>query len=102
MGEYYVNRPQFLAASTEDIKFHKLMFIKKGGRAVSKTGRFNLSRDYYDVELICVSDENDNNWIGNYAEGLGFFGVQFAKEDCREASEEEVNEWIKSPELIKF
>lgn len=102
MGEYYVKRPQFLAATPKDIKFHKLMFIKKGGRAVSETGERDLSRDYYDAELICVSNENNDNWIGNYAEGLGFFGVQFAKEDCREATEEEVNEWIKSPESFKF
>lgn len=83
MGVYFLNRPQFLAANTEDIKFHKLMFIKKGGRAVSKTGEFDLSRDYYDVELICISNENNDNWIGNYAEGFGFFNIQFAKEDCR-------------------
>lgn len=102
MGTYYTYKPQFLAANTEDIKFHKLMFIKKGGRAVSRTGEFNLSRYYYDAELICVSNENDDNWIGNFAEGFGFFGIQFAKEDCREASEEEVNEWIKSPKSIKF
>ena len=100
MGKYYVNRPQFLAASVEDIKFHKLMFIKKGGKAIVKMG--DISRDYYDVELICVSNEDENNWIGNYAEGLGFFNVKFAKEDCREASEEEVNKWIRNPESIKF
>lgn len=102
MGMYYTYKPQFLAATTKDIKFHKLMFIKKGGRAASKTGEFNLSRDYYDAELICVSNENDDNWIGNYAEGFGFFDIQFAKEDCREASEKEIDEWVKNPESFKF
>lgn len=100
MGDIYVNRPQFLAGHPKDIKFHKLMFIKKGGRAIAKMG--DLSRDYYDVELICVSNEDKNNWIGNYAEGFGFFGVKFAKEDCREASDEEVNSWIKDHESVKF
>ena len=100
MGDIYLQRPQFLAAHPSDFKFHKLMFIKKGGRAVAKLG--DLSRDYYDVELICVSNENENNWIGNYAEGFGFFGVEFAKEDCREATDEEVNAWIKDPKSIKF
>lgn len=100
MGGYYISKPQFLAAHTDDIKFHKLMFIKKGGRAVSKAG--DLSRDYYDVELICVSNENEDSWIGNYAEGFGFFGVHFAKEDCREATEEEVDKWIRNSESIKF
>ena len=28
--------------------------------------------------------------------------IHFAKEDCREATDEEVNEWIKNPEMIKF
>ena len=100
MGIIYVDRPQFLCGDARNVKFHKLMFVKKGGKAFHKLG--DLSRDYYDAELICVSDENDDNWIGNYAEGLGFFGVQFAKEDCREATDSEVDEWIKDPESIKF
>lgn len=100
MGKIYLERPQFLASSTKDIKFHKLMFIKKGGKAISKAG--NLSRNCYDAELICVSNENENNWIGNYAEGFGFFGINFAKEDCREATDGEVEAWIKNHKSVKF
>ena len=100
MGIIYMNRPQFLIGDARDVKFHKLMFIKKGGKAFHKTG--NLSRDYYDTELICVSNEDENNWIGNYAEGMGFFNVHFAKEDCREATDEEAGKWIENHELIKF
>ena len=100
MGNIYVNRPQFLVGDARNVKFHKLMFIKKGGKAFHKMG--NLSRNYYDAELICVSNEDEYNWIGNYAEGMGFFNVHFAKEDCREASDEEVDEWIKDPESFKF
>lgn len=100
MGIIYMNRPQFLVDDARNIKFKKLMFIKKGGKAFHKTG--DLSRDYYDTELICISDEDEHNWIGNYAEGFGFFNVHFAKEDCREATDEEVNEWMENPETIKF
>ena len=98
----YLNSIQFLARHPNDIKFHKLMFLKKNGIATSEDGNINFSRDYYDTELICVSNETDNYWIGNFAEGMCFFNIHFAKEDCREATDEEVNEWIKNPELIKF
>ena len=102
MGIIYMNRPQFLVGDARNVKLHKFMFIKKGGRATSKTGEFDLSRDYLDAELICISDEDECNWIGNYAEGMGFFNVHFAKEDCRDATDEEVDEWIKNKESIKF
>lgn len=92
---------QFLAKYLSDIKFNKLMFIKKGGKAYLPSGQ-DISRDYYDAELICVSNENETHWIGNYAEGLGFFNVNFLKSDCREATDDEVNEWIKNPEAVKF
>lgn len=100
MGNVYLKRPQFLVAHQNDCKFHKLMFIKKGGKAVHQLG--DLSRDFYETELICVSNEDEDNWIGNYAEGFGFFGIKFSKEDCREATDEEVDKWIKNPDLIKF
>ena len=100
MGVIYINRPQFLVGDARDVKFHKLMFIKKGGKATS--GDFDLSRDYLDAELICISNEDEHNWIGNYAEGMGFFNVHFAKEDCRDATDEEVEEWMKNKESIKF
>lgn len=99
MGVIPIYRPQFLVASTKDFKLHKLMFIKKGGKAVHKTG--NLTRNHFNEELICISNETDTDWIGNYAEGFGFFGVQFAKEDCRDATEEEVQEWISKPDELR-
>lgn len=100
MGEVYLKRPQFLAGRNDDIKFNKLMFIRKGGKAIHQLG--DLSRDYYNVELICISDEDEENWIGNYAEGYGFFNVRFAKKDCREATDEEVDMWINNPNSITF
>ena len=78
------------------------MFIKKNGFAFLKNNDWNLSRCFYDTELICVSNETDGFWIGNYAEGLGFFNVYFAKEDCRDATDSEVAEWLKNPQLVKF
>lgn len=93
-------RISFLAEKMEDIKFHKLMFLKKGGKVEHKLG--DISRDIYDAELICVSNEEGNYWIGNFAEGLGFFGVRFSKDDCREATEEEVNIWLENHESIKY
>ena len=102
ISDIYLNSIQFLAAHPNDIKFKKLMVIKKNGSAISRNGDINLSRDYYDTELICVSNETGDYWIGNYAEGIGFFDVHFAKEDCRAATDEEVVKWIKNPELIKF
>ena len=98
----YSSSIQFLARYPSDIKFHKLMFLKKNGVAISENGKTNFSRDCYNVELICVSNETNKYWIGNFAEGIGFFNIHFAKEDCREATDEEVNKWIKDPELIKF
>ena len=100
MGVIYTKRPQFLVGDARNAKLHKLMFIKKGGKAIHKLG--DLSRDYLDAELICISNEDEQNWIGNYAEGIGFFDVHFAKEDCREATDEEVEQWIKNKESIKF
>lgn len=102
MGIIYSKKPQFLVGDARSVKFRKLMFIRKGGKAKSKNGDFDFSRDYLDAELICISSEDTNNWIGNYAEGLGFFDIHFAKEDCREANEEEVAAWIKDNESIKF
>lgn len=102
MGVINISRPQLLVGDAKDVKFHKLMFIKKGGKATSKSGKYDLSRDYLDAELICISNEDEHNWIGNYAEGMGFFNVHFAKEDCREATDEEVEQWIKNNETIKF
>ena len=100
MGLVPLYKPQFLAASTKDFKLHKLMFIKKGGKAIHKTG--NLARDYYDAELICVSNETKTDWIGNYSEGFGFHSVHFAKEDCRDATDEEVQAWIKNPDDFRY
>lgn len=67
----------------------KYMFIKKGGKAIHQLG--DISRDVYDAELIYVHGETDTDWIGSYCEGFGFVNVKFAKEDCRDATDEEIH-----------
>ena len=91
----------FLVDPKIGVKFHKFMFIKRGGKALTSNGN-DLSRNILDAELICVTNEDENNWIGNYAEGIGFFGVRFAKSDCRDASEEEIEEYFKNQETFKY
>lgn len=79
----------------------KYMLIRKGGKAVHQLG--DLSRDCFDAELIVVGDEDEENYIGRYAEGFGFCGVKFLKNDCRIANEEEIELCLKGDmEKIKF
>lgn len=66
----------------------KFMLLKKGGKALHLLG--DISRDYYDAELIYVHDETDEYYIGHFAEGFGFINVKFLKTDCRDATEEEI------------
>lgn len=66
----------------------KFMFIKKGGQAVHLLG--DITRDFYDAELIIVSRSERDYWVGSYAEGFGFVNVKFLKSHCREATDDEV------------
>lgn len=90
----------FLVNNPDDVKLRKYMWLRRGGKAIHKLG--DLSRETYPVELVCISDENESNWIGNFAEGYGFFGVEFAKEDCRDASDEEIAAWIADKNSVAF
>ena len=100
MGHIYLDQPQFLIMHPGDMKMRKLMFIKKNGKATHKLG--DISRHILDAELICISDEDKTSWIGNFAEGYGLVGVHFAKEDCRDASEEEVQTWLHDKKNFKY
>lgn len=99
MGMVYQKVPTFITGGEEPV-LHKLMFIKKGGKATHTLG--DVTRDELDAELICVVNEDSENWIGNYAEGLGLYGIKFAKSDCRDASDKEVEAWIRDNESVKF
>ena len=78
----------------------KYMFLRKGGKAIHQLG--DISRDYYNSELIVVEKEEPLNWVGHFAEGYGFIDVKFAKEDCKDATDEEVKMWIKDRNCIIF
>jgi hypothetical protein len=65
----------------------RYFLLKKGSPAYHKTG--NISRDYFEAELIVVHNEDDEFYIGNFAEGYGFVDIKFRKTDCREATEQE-------------
>jgi len=65
----------------------RYFLLKKGSPAYHKSG--NIGRDCYDAELIIIYDEDNEFYIGNFAEGYGFVDVKFRKTDCREATEQE-------------
>ena len=78
----------------------RYMFLKKGGKAIHQLG--DISRDVYNAELIVVHGEDKSNWIGNFVEGYGFINVKFAKDDCKEATDEEIKMWLKNRDCIVF
>lgn len=102
MGIVYFTKPQFLVDHTVKSDLRKYMFIRKGGKAIHHGTGMDISRNVFDVELICISNENEACWIGNYAEGFGFLNIHFAKEDCRDATDEEVELWLKDHESVMF
>lgn len=55
----------------------------------------DISRD--EPDLCAISDEDDENWIGNWVTGLGFVFVKFPKETTRELTEEEFTYWNGRP-----
>lgn len=66
----------------------KQMLLRRNGLAVHKLG--DISRHTFDAELIYVTGEDGDSWVGHFAEGMGFVCVRFLKSDCREATEEEI------------
>lgn len=83
-----------------ELEKYGYMFIRKGGKAIHQLG--DISRDYYNAELINVDSEEDEYYIGNFCEGFGFIGVKFKKSDCRKATQEEVDRWVKDHNCIEF
>lgn len=78
----------------------RYMFLKKGGKAIHQLG--DISRDVYNAELIIVDGEDKSNWIGRFVEGFGFINVKFAKDDCKEATDAEIEMWFKDRDCIVF
>lgn len=77
--EYQKNKPP------RSVKFY---LLKKGADAIHKMG--NIKRDSFDAELIVVHFEDEECYIGNFAEGFGFIDVKFKKSDCRLAIDDEL------------
>ena len=43
--------------------------------------------------LCLISEEDEENFIGNWVQGFGFFGVKFPKETTRELTDKEKKLW---------
>lgn len=65
---------------------NKYMVLLGGRPAIHKLG--NIGRE--DNDYIRVFEEDEECYIGNFAEGFGFIDVKFKKEDCRSLTKEEV------------
>ena len=59
--------------------------------AIHKLG--DISRD--EGDLCHVTKEKENDYIGMWVTGFGFFGVKFPKETTRELTPEEVEKYNK-------
>jgi hypothetical protein len=51
----------------------------------------DISRD--EPELCVIQEEDSENYIGNWVEGLGFIDVKFPKSTTRELTEEEASQY---------
>ena len=56
-------------------------------KAYHKLG--DLSRK--DVDLCIIESEDEENYIGRWVSGFGFFRVKFPKETTRELTEDEIS-----------
>lgn len=60
-------------------------------KAMHKLG--DISSD--EPDLCLIHSEDDENWIGNWVEGLGFINVKFPKASTRELTPEEIKHYNK-------
>jgi hypothetical protein len=65
----------------------KIMVLKGGSPAIHKLG--NLQRD--EDDYIWIREETEDKYIGQFVEGLGFFGVEFNKSDVRSCTKDEID-----------
>jgi hypothetical protein len=66
---------------------NKYMILLGDKPALHKMGNIGRKHD----NLIRVFKEDEQHYIGNFAEGFGFIDVKFKKEDCRKLTIEEVD-----------
>ncbi|MDD4779095.1 MAG: hypothetical protein PHT02_00630 [Tissierellia bacterium] len=67
---------------------NKIMVLKGGSPAIHKMGDIGRPNDDY----IRIFEEDEEHYIGEFEEGIGFVQVKFKKSDCRLLSEQERNE----------
>lgn len=75
-------------------------FLRNGGEAIHKLG--DITRDRLHAELIVVTREDDNYYYGYFTEGFGLIDVRFKRCDCRNASDEEIKQWLIDRYSINF
>lgn len=67
----------------------RYMILRRGADAIHQLG--NIKREVFDAELIIIDEEFDDYYVGRFAEGFGYLGIKFKKEDCRALSEHEAD-----------
>lgn len=65
----------------------KIMVLKGGSPAIHKLGDIRREED----DWVWVREETEDQYIGQFVEGLGFFGVKFNKTDVRPCTKDEVD-----------
>lgn len=80
-------KPQFITGK-RGAKMSRYFILKAGGTAWHEGTGMNMSPQ--NDKLVCVSNEDANTWIGNFAFGIGVYDVHFDKRDCREVTTEEM------------
>lgn len=68
-------------------EMNKYMVLLGGRPAKHKMGNIGREKDNF----IRVFKEDEDYFIGNFAEGFGFIDVKFKKGDCRNLTLEEVD-----------
>lgn len=68
----------------------------KSGRYMMATKAIHMLGDISrDVPNMCViNKEDEENYIGMWVEGFGFFDVKFPKETTRELTKEEIDKQV--------
>ena len=66
----------------------KTMILKGGSPAQHKLGPIGREKDNF----IVVYGETDDFYIGEFVTGYGFFDVKFRKVDCRDLTQEDIDE----------
>ena len=65
----------------------RIMVLNGGSPAMHKLG--NIGRK--DDSFIIITDDKDDQYIGQFAEGFGFVHVEFNKSDVRPCTKEEID-----------